>query len=109
MLDPDPHGNQCGSTQQWLPLNYCRFDPDAEEEEQADNPDEKQITDETAQASQQPQQSLGTPKASVAANLKSAFSQSKPFSFSFLGGARVEQEEEERRREEDSKQSALFR
>ncbi len=88
----------------------CRFDPDAEEEEQADNPDEKQITDETAGGSQQPQQPLSTPKASVAANLKSAFSQSKPFSFSFLGGAKEqEEEEEERRREEDSKQSALFR
>jgi hypothetical protein len=90
-------------------MNNCRFDPDAEEEEQADNPADEQITDETAQASQQPQQSLSTPKASVAANLKSAFSQSKPFSFSFLGGAREEEEEKERRREEDSKQSALFR
>ncbi len=91
-----------------LTLSNCRFDPDAEQEDQADNPDEKQITDETAaQASQQPQQSLSTPKALIAADLKSAFSQSKPFSFSFLGGAR--EEEEERRKEEDSKQSALFR
>jgi hypothetical protein len=90
-------------------LNYCRFDPDAEQE-QADNPDDEQITDETAaQGSQQSQQSLTTPKALIAANLKSAFSQSKPFSFSFLGGAKEEKVEEERREEEDSKQSALFR
>jgi hypothetical protein len=96
--------------QHWLTKNYCRFDPDAEEEP-ADNPDDEQITDETGAAvSQQSQQSLSSaPKASVAANLKSAFSQSKPFSFSFLGGAKEEEEEKERRREEDSKQSALFR
>ena len=50
----------------------------------------------------------GDAKANVTENLKTAFSQSRPFSFSFLGREEKKEEEEESRKE-DTRQASLFR
>jgi hypothetical protein len=97
----------CSETFNSLLISCVRFDPEADEESEEPG-DEAKAPSMDSQLQQQQQTVAGAATSvSVVQNLKAAFSQSKPFAFSFLGGQPDQQAEF--KTQEETRQSALFR